>query len=199
MSDWTGKCSHCPRRFVTRWELEEHERRCTGHAAVTPTEALAEAEAGVDGRLMDFHREEDFHRENGVSHSHSTGTYLGYMAKARLLIRRLQSLDYTVVPVAGAGEGAGKLQADWAAELDAKNADALTAEAIPAAKVGQVWVSPLPRVEPRTVVKIVPTWDPSGVNYVWFRTPSGVLRALHQTTWSAWVRKSCARPQEPTA
>lgn len=26
--EWTGQCRYCPSRFSTRWELEEHERRC---------------------------------------------------------------------------------------------------------------------------------------------------------------------------
>lgn len=74
------------------------------------------------------------------------------------------------------------------------------AEKPPEPQVGQVWVSPKRRVEPRTVVKIGPHRCWSGdVECVHFTAPSDAPskwgpRALHRAAWDSWVKKSGARP-----
>jgi hypothetical protein len=71
--------------------------------------------------------------------------------------------------------------------------------AIPDPAVGQVWVSPSAKIEPRTVTKLAPhRWYPSGDTCVYFTTPSGRATSLHPATWRLWARKSRARPQTAT-
>ena len=112
----------------------------------------------------------------------------------------------------------GRAKPGWAAELDAKAADGLRrvgwtviapvdpAAAIPAPKPGQVWVSPKPRVEARTVHHIGTNlhWPGDGPNCIYFTYYPGTPRderphCLRPSVWLAWVRKSGARPQETTA
>jgi hypothetical protein len=75
-------------------------------------------------------------------------------------------------------------------------------EAIPEAKIGQVWISPKPRVEARTVVWIgasrTQPW--AGDKCVGFTTPT---RKPHEKwgpskltpeAWAQWAKKSGARP-----
>jgi hypothetical protein len=70
---------------------------------------------------------------------------------------------------------------------------------IPDPSVGQVWVSPSAKIEPRTVTKLAPhRWYPSGDTCVYFATPSGRTSSLHPATWRSWARKSGARPQTAT-
>ena len=75
--------------------------------------------------------------------------------------------------------------------------------AIPEPAVGQVWRSPKPRVEPRTVLSVGAAargiWP--GQVVVGFSTPTrqphekwGPL-ILHTEGWRAWARKSGARPE----
>lgn len=96
-SPWTGQCRHCPARYVTRWELEEHERGCaerpsvSSHAAV---EALAEAWASVDGFLDGFLRS-----KADPACDDREGYYLGYIAEALELERRLHASGYTLTPI----------------------------------------------------------------------------------------------------
>ena len=67
--------------------------------------------------------------------------------------------------------------------------------AIPEPAVGQVWVSPKPRVLPRTVTKIAPhRWWPS-YQCIYFTAQGSVTDALNPMAWRAWARKSGARPQ----
>ena len=74
--------------------------------------------------------------------------------------------------------------------------------AIPEPAVGQVWRSPKPKIEPRTVLSVgmdKRAWS-SGRVVVGFSTPT---RQPHEKwgplilpieTWKAWARKSEARP-----
>jgi hypothetical protein len=67
--------------------------------------------------------------------------------------------------------------------------------AIPEPAVGQMWRSPKPRIEPRTIVRIGPWmgWDSS--ECVVFTVPSESHQlGLNPASWAAWVRKSGARP-----
>lgn len=72
--------------------------------------------------------------------------------------------------------------------------------AIPKPEVGQIWISPKPRVAARTVVKIAPhKWYPSGVMCVYFTTPDGRASYLHTASWHEWARKAQARPEITTS
>lgn len=74
-------------------------------------------------------------------------------------------------------------------------------EAIPAPSAGQVWPSPRPRVEARTVIKVGPRPERHlSHHYVFFTTPTrlphpkwGPSRLL-LSAWTDWARKSDARP-----
>lgn len=76
-------------------------------------------------------------------------------------------------------------------------------EAIPAPSAGQVWPSPRPRVEARTVIKVGPRSERHlSHHYVFFTTPTrlphpkwGPSRLL-LSAWTDWARKSDARPVE---
>lgn len=73
-------------------------------------------------------------------------------------------------------------------------------ETIPEPQAGQVWISPRPRVEPRTVVKVGPSRGWPHPSCVFFTTPSRPAHPqrgptyLHPDSWQAWARKSGARP-----
>jgi hypothetical protein len=64
--------------------------------------------------------------------------------------------------------------------------------AIPEPQAGQVWVSPRPRVEARTVVKIG-SHPRTGVRAVYFAVGPN-QRFMHMEGWRAWAKKSSARP-----
>ncbi len=72
---------------------------------------------------------------------------------------------------------------------------------IPRVEVGQVWRSPKPGVEDRTVLRIGNSnkypWDPRAITF----TTEALLKQLHHNVLSerafiAWARKSGARPVE---
>lgn len=71
---------------------------------------------------------------------------------------------------------------------------------LPRIEVGQVWVSPKPKVEPRTVLKIgrCHSYPWAGVRVVFFSAPKDPVqsypRTLVDTDFAAWARKSDARP-----
>lgn len=70
------------------------------------------------------------------------------------------------------------------------------AEAVPEPTVGQVWVSPKPRVEVRTVTGLSPDrWWPADGLWVYFTVPNGTYEhSLHLMVWTAWARRAGARP-----
>lgn len=69
-------------------------------------------------------------------------------------------------------------------------------ERLPEPEAGQVWVSPKPRIQPRTIVKIDASrsYPWAGSKCVYFTTPSGRSTHLPPDGWRAWVRNSDARP-----
>lgn len=54
--------------------------------------AVAEAWASIDGKLPDFKRE-----QANPFQVNDTGTYLGYLAEAQEMIRRIEARGFTVV------------------------------------------------------------------------------------------------------
>lgn len=73
-------------------------------------------------------------------------------------------------------------------------------EAIPEPAVGQVWRSPNPRIEPRTIVGIGPRrgWkDPDTISFTSASKPPHEKwgpSALNKDGWRKWVKSSGARP-----
>ena len=70
---------------------------------------------------------------------------------------------------------------------------------IPEPKMGQVWFSPKPGTEPRTVVSVGPHSSWSGRQCVFFTTPKRPPSEwgptyLHMDAWKTWVKKAGARP-----
>jgi hypothetical protein len=63
-------------------------------------------------------------------------------------------------------------------------------------EVGQTWVSPKPRIEPRTITKIAAsrTFPWAGDKCVYFTTPSGRSKHLTPEGFHVWVRRAEARP-----
>ena len=119
-SPWTGKCQHCPARYATRWELEEHERGCARRPTVpsnAAVEALAESLAGRGGYLDDYRE----CREN-AARDKIRGHYTIFVADALGLLAALRRRGYTLTPIvpnAGAGEGAGRAEASQVVYRDA--------------------------------------------------------------------------------
>lgn len=68
---------------------------------MTPTEALAEAWASIDGELDAFRRERelDISIAEMIKDPTFTGHYLGYMEEAVEMIKRLRARGYAVVPL----------------------------------------------------------------------------------------------------
>lgn len=73
-------------------------------------------------------------------------------------------------------------------------------EEIPDPQVGQIWRSPSPRIEARTVVAVGPhrSWGGTSVSFISPSRPPNPKWgpfALHITGWKKWARKSGARPE----
>lgn len=159
--------------------------RLTAAGAV---EALAEAWASIDGKSERFH---DGERDSSLDRT--DGTYPGYMHEAAEMIVRLERRGFTIAPIPFASQDAAeRLRAlGWVGvePVDPK-------AAIPEPQPGQVWISPRPRMEARTVVNIAPArgWASSRcVYFTWPGSPDRV-HVLNPEGWRAWVKKSCARP-----
>jgi len=60
---------------------------------MSATEALAEAWASIDGKLERFRAEK-------ILSGDGTGTFVGYMAEAEEMIRRLYTRGYSITPLA---------------------------------------------------------------------------------------------------